>query len=84
MSTTAMRQEKANVYRPIEEYPPVLQARHIRDILGISESKAYEVLNSKKCPTIHMGKRMVVMKDSFIKFLYSCEGDCLTEGGYAS
>jgi predicted DNA-binding transcriptional regulator AlpA len=55
----------------------VLQARHIRDILGISEAKAYEVLNSRKCPTIRMGKRMVVMKDSFINLLYSSQGDSL-------
>ena len=60
--------------KPIEEYPPVLQAQHVRDILGISEAKAYEVLNSSKCPTIRMGKRMVVLRDSFSKFLYASEG----------
>ena len=43
-------------FRPIEEYPPVLQARHVKEILGISEAKAYEVLNSQKCPTIPHGQ----------------------------
>lgn len=77
--TRQSRTEKSNVDRPIEAYPPVLQARHIRDILGISEAKAYEVLNSRKCPTIHMGKRMVVMKDSFVNFLYASQGDSLMD-----
>jgi len=76
--------ERITAYRPIEEYPPVLQARHVKEILGISESKAYEVLNSRKCPTIRMGKRMVVMKDSFVKYLYANEGDCLTDESAAS
>lgn len=77
----AKQPEKANIAKPLEEYPPVLQARHIRDILGISESKAYEVLNSQKCPTIRLGKRMVVMKDSFIKFLYDSEGESILDEG---
>lgn len=73
--------EEIKAYRPIEEYPPVLQAKHIREILGISEAKAYEVLNSKKCPTIKIGgKRMVVMKDSFVKYLYANESDNLMDG----
>ena len=73
--------EEIRAYRPIEEYPPVLQAKHVREILGISEAKAYEVLNSKKCPTIKVGgKRMVVMKDSFVKFLYASENDNLMDG----
>lgn len=73
-----------NQARTLDDYPLVLQARHVREVLGVSEAKAYEVLNSKKCPTIHMGKRMVVMRDSFLKFLYSCEGDSLLEDEVAS
>ena len=65
-------------YRTLEDYPPVLQARHVKEILGISEAKSYEVMNSRKCPTIRMGKRMVVIRDSFIRFLYASEGDDLT------
>ena len=61
-------------FRPIDEYPPVLQAGHVREILGISKAKAYEVLNSRKCPTIRMGKRMVVLRDSFVRFLNANEG----------
>jgi len=67
-----------NEHHALEDYPPVLQARHVKEILGISEAKAYEVLNSRRCPTIRMGKRMVVIRDSFIKYLFANEGDDLT------
>lgn len=63
----------------LEDYPFMLQVRHVREILGVSLSKTYEVMNSKKCPTIRVGGRLIVMRDSFIKFLYSCEGDNLME-----
>ena len=71
---------KTNTYRSLEDYPPVLQAKHVRAILGISEAKAYEIMNSRRCPTIRMGKRMVVIRDSFIKYLFANEGDDLTNG----
>ena len=66
-----------NTYHSLEDYPPVLQARHVKEILGISGAKAYEVMNSQRCPTIRMGKRMVVIRDSFIKYLFANEGDDL-------
>lgn len=61
-------------FRGFENYPPVLQARHVREILGVCEATAYEILNSKACPTIRRGKRMVVLKDSFLQFLKDSEG----------
>lgn len=70
-----MNETTVKAYKAIEDYPPVLQARHIQEMLSISNGKAYEVLNSKKCPTIRIGKRMVVFKDSFVQFLHSHEGD---------
>lgn len=74
-----MSKTQTNIYRSTNEYPPVLQAVHVKEMLGISSSKAYQILNSNKCPTIRMGKRMVVMRDSFIRFLYECEGDTLLD-----
>ena len=60
--------------KTIDDYPPIMQAKHIREYLGVSEAFAYEVLNSASCPTIRMGKRMIVAKDSFLKFLSASEG----------
>lgn len=66
--------ESVKAYKGIEDYPPVLQARHVQEMLGISNGKAYEILNSQKCPTIKIGKRLVVFKDSFVQFLHNHEG----------
>ena len=64
-------------YKDVENYPPILQAKHIKEFLGVSEAFAYEVLNSANCPTIRMGKRMVVAKESFLRFLAESEGSNL-------
>ena len=61
--------------RAIDDYPMYLHARHVRDILGVSEAFAYQVLNSANCPTIRMGKRMVVAKESFLRFLQESESN---------
>lgn len=58
-------------YKGFEDYPDVLQAKHVRAILGLSEAKTYEVLNSEKCPTMTVGKRLLVRKEAFIDYLVS-------------
>ena len=64
-------------YRDIENYPPILHAKHIKEYLGISDTFAYEVLNSASCPTIRIGKRLVVSRDSFVRYLQQSEGSNL-------
>ena len=67
--------ENANA-RPkeIEEYPPILQARHIQELLNVCEAVAYQILHIQDCPTIRMGKRMVVPRDDFWQFLMAHKG----------
>lgn len=60
-------------YKCFEDYPDVLQAKHVRAILGLSEAKTYEILNSKKCPSFTVGKRKLVRKEAFIAFLEANE-----------
>ena len=66
-------------YKAFEDYPDVLQAKHCRAILGLSEAKTYEVLNSKKCPSFTVGKRILVRKEAFIDFLQANEGQDLID-----
>lgn len=65
------------VVKTYEDYPMVLQAKHVREILGLSEAKTYEVLNSKKCPTFTAGKRKLINKDTFFQFLHAMEHESL-------
>ena len=73
-SVVTLRTSQATRSKTIDDYPPIMQAKHVREYLGVSEAFAYEVLNCTSCPTIRMGKRMVVAKDSFLKFLSASEG----------
>jgi predicted DNA-binding transcriptional regulator AlpA len=53
----------------VEELPLVLQANHIKDILGLSKGKTYELMNSSDFPTVYFGKRMVVPREAFFNWL---------------
>ena len=66
-------------YKVFEDYPDILQAKHVRAILGLSEAKTYEVLNSKKCPSFTAGKRKLIRKESFIEYLEANEGQDLID-----
>lgn len=66
-------------YKAFEDYPDVLQAKHVRAILGLSEAKTYEILNSKKCPSFTVGKRKLIRKEAFIKYLEANDGQDLID-----
>jgi hypothetical protein len=51
------------------EVPVSLNAEDIANFLGISRTKAHVLMNSKGFPTLHIGKRKIVIKDSFLKWI---------------
>ncbi len=53
----------------IEQLPFALNANHIAAILGISKSKAYELMRIKDFPTLVIGKRMIVPRDRFFAWI---------------
>lgn len=53
----------------IEQLPFSLNANHIAATLGISKSKAYELMRSNGFPTLIIGKRMIVPRDRFLSWL---------------
>ena len=56
-------------YKSAEELPPYLSAEHVAAFLGVSRSNVYEVMHSKGFPIVRMGRRMIVAKDKFLKWL---------------
>ena len=66
-------------YKGFEDYPDVLQVKHCRVILGLSEAKTYEVINSEKCPSFTVGKRKLIRKEAFMQYLIDNEGQDLIE-----
>lgn len=56
-------------YTSLEQLPITLSANQVAQVLGISRANAYVLLHSKDFPTIRIGKRMIVPKDKFLKWM---------------
>ena len=56
-------------YKSVDELPLGLNADQVGDILGISRTKAYELVKSEGFPKIQLGKRIVIPKDAFIRWI---------------
>ena len=55
--------------KTFEQMPDILDARQLADALRISRAGAYNLLNSADFPTLHIGKRKLVMKEDLIQWL---------------
>jgi hypothetical protein len=55
----------------IEDYPIILTAAHIAEIMHISKTIAYEVMEYKGFPLIRIGRCKRVNRDEFFKWLQS-------------
>ncbi len=54
---------------PFETLPDVLDARQLAQALQISRASAYTLLGQATFPTLHIGKRKLVMKSDLIDWL---------------
>ena len=52
-----------------QDYPLILTAEDIANILMINKNKAYELMKQKGFPTITMGRLKRVNRDSFFKWI---------------
>ncbi|OME74373.1 hypothetical protein BSK65_01380 [Paenibacillus odorifer] len=57
------------IYKNTSDYPSVLTAKEIQQILGIGERQTYELLNSGQFHIVRVGKMIKVSKDVFLKWL---------------
>ena len=58
-------------YQLFDDLPDILDARQIALALRISRASAYNLLSSADFPTLHIGKRKLVMKNDLIQWLKS-------------
>ena len=56
-------------YKTFDELPVTLNAIDIAETLGLSRAGAYNLLNSKDFPTLHIGSRKIVPKEQFIEWV---------------
>ena len=59
---------KLSVYKSYDDLPLFLNARMVAQVLGVSISTAYELLNDPGFPMLRVGSRMVVPKEKFIQW----------------
>jgi excisionase family DNA binding protein len=57
------------MYKSIDELPLTITVIDIADILGISRNNAYAVANSEEFPKMRIGKRIIIPKAAFVKWL---------------
>lgn len=51
---------------PLEAMPDVLDASQLAEVLHLSRSGAYNLLNKPDFPTLHVGGKKMVMKQALI------------------
>lgn len=52
-----------------QKFKPIMNAKDIKTFLGISLSKAYEIMRDTSFPTIKIGGRRLVKTEDFFKWL---------------
>ena len=60
---------KESSYKDFKELPLFLNAGMVADLLGVSQSTAYELMHEKDFPTLRVGSRMVVPRDRFLEWM---------------
>jgi len=53
----------------VEDYPLVLHAHHLAEIIGVSKRIAYEIMERTGFPLIRIGRCKRVSRDAFFKWL---------------
>ena len=56
---------KQSIYKDYKELPLFLNARMVANLLGVSQSTAYELMHEKDFPSLRIGNRLLVPKDQF-------------------
>lgn len=57
------------MYQNYESLPPVMNADQVAATPGISRAGAYQLLHMESFPTLRIGKRMLVPKDKFLRWI---------------
>lgn len=59
---------KTSVCKSYDDLPLFLNASLVSQVLGVSISTAYELLNEPGFPVLRVGSRMVVPKEKFMQW----------------
>ena len=65
---------KESKYKNYEDLPLFLNANMVAELLGVSISKSYDLMNETDFPALRMGSRVVVPKDKFRQWVEQQSG----------
>ncbi len=65
--------KKSNI-KSFDELPMFLNAEDISEVLGIAISTTYELMKQKGFPSLKIGRRYVVERENFIKWVQKNSG----------
>ena len=54
---------KKSIYKSYDELPLLLNVKQLADLLGVSDSIVYELIQEDGFPSLHIGKRIVIPKE---------------------
>lgn len=60
---------KESIYTSYEQLPLMLNAQQVCQVLGISISSAYELMNEKGFPSVRIGNRLIVPKEKLKEWI---------------
>lgn len=60
---------KRSVRKNYDDLPLFLNANLVTQVLGVSISTAYKLMNEPGFPVLRVGSRMVVPKDKFVEWV---------------
>ena len=60
---------KNTVYTSYDELPLLLNVKQLADLLGVSDSSVYELIQEDDFPALRIGKRIVVPKEELMEWI---------------
>lgn len=54
---------KKSIYKSYDELPLMLNMKQLSDLLGISDTSSYELVQEEDFPSLRIGKRIVVPEE---------------------
>ncbi len=61
-------------YKSYDELPLMLDAKTVKDIMGVSIGLVYELMTSDRFPSVRIGNRYIVPKEKFIDWIEKPSG----------
>ena len=60
---------KKTIYTSYEQLPLLLNVKQLSDLLGVSDSSVYELVQMEDFPSLRIGKRIVVPKEELRQWI---------------